>query len=95
MQQSPDWSFWLLVAGVFVVLVAYAIHFVWHGSSQIKGLVSFVNRTPERRRLAAEREAKAGGRYPLWYRALQTTFIVAAIALAAYALYARFAPATP
>ncbi|MCB1516048.1 MAG: hypothetical protein KDJ19_00300 [Hyphomicrobiaceae bacterium] len=87
-----DWSVWALAAGVIALLAAYLVYVIWHGGTQISSLVKYIEKAPERRRIATEQEAKAGKPRPLWYRALQTAFILAAIGLAAYALYTRTAP---
>lgn len=49
--------------------------------TSLKFLVGFVQNAPERRREQALAEAKAGGRYPLWYRALRVLLPLALVAL--------------
>jgi hypothetical protein len=84
----PDWTVWVLAAGVLALFVGY---FVFVGRTLLgsgRRLIDTIQNWPQIRRAMVEAEAKAGGRYPFWFRAVRVLLIVAMIGLLAF--YARY-----
>ena len=84
MSETPDWMVWPLAAAV----VALFGWFFWHvARSGIDWLVSTartIENWPQTRRAMVEAEARAGGRFPFWYRAVRVSLILLVIGLAAF-----------
>lgn len=89
MSEFPDWAVWPLAASV----AALFIWFFWHvGRSMVEalvGLVRTIQSWPQTRRALVDAEARAGGRYPWWFRAVRVLLVVATVALAAYVIFRR------
>ena len=90
MSSSSDWWVWLLAAAVVALFVWY----FWHVASSLWGwfvsTVQTIQNWPQTRRALVEAEARAGGRYPWWYRAARVIIVLSIIGLAAYLIYRRF-----
>ena len=90
MSSWPDWTLWVLAAAVVALFVTY---FVWTGGvlfSSARRLIDTVQNWPQIRRAMVEAEAKAGGRYPFWYRAVRVLLVVAMIGLLAFYAWYKF-----
>jgi hypothetical protein len=89
MSQFPDWATWLLA----LVVAALFIWFFWHTGRVMLDMCLTIVRTiqnwPQTRRAMAEAEARAGGRYPWWYRAIRVFLVVCVVLLAGYLIYRR------
>jgi cytochrome c-type biogenesis protein CcmH/NrfG len=90
MSSSSDWWVWLLAAA----LIALFGWYFWHVARSLLGGFVAAARTiqnwPQTRRALVEAEAKAGGRYPWWYRAARVVIVLCIVGLAAYLVYRRF-----
>jgi hypothetical protein len=89
MSDMPDWTAWLLAAAVLALFG----WFFWQAGS---GLISFgrqliatIQNWPQTRRAMVEAEVRAGGRYPLWFRAVRAFLILAMIGLMVLLLWRR------
>jgi hypothetical protein len=82
MDKMPDWGVWILAAGV----AALFLWFFWHvGSGMLaygRQLIGMIQNWPQIRRSMVEAEVRAGGRYPLWFRAVRVLLIVAMVVFA-------------
>ncbi|HQZ13735.1 MAG TPA: hypothetical protein PK286_12710 [Devosia sp.] len=90
MDSMPDWSVWPLAIGVAALFIAF---FVYVGRTMLDGAVRFVRAVqdwPATRRAMVEAEARAGGRYPLWYRAVRVLLLLSLVLLAAFLVLRRF-----
>jgi hypothetical protein len=89
MSEIPDWAVWPLAAGL-IVLFGW---FFWHtGRSLVQGflaIVETIQNWPQTRRAMVEAEARAGGRYPWWFRAVRVSLVLATVGLAAYVIFRR------
>jgi hypothetical protein len=89
MSSMPDWSVWALA----LVAVALFAWFFWHtGTTMLdmaRRLVATTHDWPQTRRAMVEAEAQAGGRYPLWFRALRVLLILALLVLCAMLLWRK------
>jgi hypothetical protein len=86
----PDWTVWVLAAGVLALFVGY---FVFVGRTLLgsgRRLIDTIQNWPQARRAMVEAEAKAGGRYPFWFRAVRVLLIVAMIGLLAFYAWYKF-----
>jgi hypothetical protein len=86
----PDWTVWVLAAGVLALFVGY---FVFVGRTLLgsgRRLIDTIQNWPQIRRAMVEAEAKAGGRYPFWFRAVRVLLIVAMIGLLAFYAWYKF-----
>jgi len=90
MDGQADWTIWLLA----VAVLALFGWFFWHvGSSMLEAmrrLVSTIQNWPQIRRSMVEAEARSGGRWPLWYRAVRVFLVVAMIALMVLVAWRKF-----
>lgn len=90
MSSLPDWTIWPLAAAI----VALFGWFFWHvGASMIetlRRLGTTIQNWPQIRRAMTEAEAKAGGRYPWWFRTIRVLLIVAMIGLCAFLVWRKF-----
>jgi hypothetical protein len=91
MSDMPDWTAWIIglaLAGLFGF-------FFWHTGLSLfrttRALVSSIQNWPQTRRAMTEAEAKSGGRYPLWYRAIRVFLVVAMIAFAVLLVWRKLA----
>lgn len=90
MSAGLDWSTWLLALAVLALFVT----FFWLVGRALldyaRRLIGIIQNWPQIRRSMVEAEARAGGRYPLWFRAVRVLLIVALIGLLALLLWRRF-----
>jgi uncharacterized membrane protein YqiK len=90
MSSGPDWIWWI----VAVLVAALFGWFFWHTATTMFGalrtLVTTVQNWPQTRRAMVEAEARAGGRYPFWYRAIRVTLVLAMIGLVGYLVWRKF-----
>ena len=91
MSEFPDWAVWPLAVGVVALFVWYFWHVVRSVLEGLIGTVRTIQNWPQIRRAMVEAEARAGGRYPLWYRAARVLCLSLIVGLAAYLIYRRFA----
>ena len=90
MSAWPDWSLWALMAGVLALFAGY---FLWVGRTMFgsaRRLIDTIQNWPQIRRAMVEAEAKAGGRYPFWYRAVRVVLVVTMIGLLAFYAWYKF-----
>lgn len=90
MSGGDDWVWWIVAAAVAVIFISY---FVFVGRALLGhflSLVSTIQNWPQIRRAMVEAEAKAGGRYPFWFRAIRVTLVLAMIGLAAFLIWRKF-----
>ena len=90
MSSGPDWFWWIVAAVVAGLFIAY---FVFVGRTLLGhfgSLVSTIQNWPQIRRAMVEAEARAGGRYPLWFRAIRVTLVLAMVGLAAFLIWRKF-----
>jgi hypothetical protein len=82
MDEMPDWGVWILAAAV----AALFLWFFWHvGTGMLaygRQFVGMIQNWPQIRRAMVEAEVRAGGRYPLWFRAIRVFLVLAMICLA-------------
>ena len=86
----PDWTLWALAAAVLALFVLY---FAFVGRtlfSYSRRLIDTIQNWPQIRRAMVDAEAKAGGRYPFWYRAVRVLLVVAMIGLLAFYAWYKF-----
>jgi hypothetical protein len=90
MSELPDWTIWLLAAAV-IALFAW---FFWSTGVEMLRfsgrLTGLIQNWPQVRRAMVEQEARAGGRFPLWYRAARVVLVLAMVGFAAYFIWRRF-----
>jgi hypothetical protein len=86
----PDWTTWLLAAAVCALLLWY----FWHTAASLFGyarrLVGTIQNWPQIRRDMVAAEAKAGGRYPLWFRLVRVFLVLAMIGLMVLIVWRKF-----
>lgn len=89
MSEVPDWTIWLLA----LVVGAAFIWYFWHTARTIMSFLVTIVRTiqnwPQTRRAMVEAEARAGGRFPWWYRAIRVFLILLLVGLLAYLVFRR------
>ena len=86
----PDWTLWALAAAVLALFVLY---FAFVGRTLFsygRRLIDTIQNWPQIRRAMVDAEAKAGGRYPFWYRAVRVLLVVAMIGLLAFYAWYKF-----
>ena len=91
MSGLDDWTAWALAGGVAALFAAY---FAWVGRSlfaSLRRLIDTIQNWPQLRRAIVEAEVRAGGRYPLWFRALRVTTLLALFGLVALLVWRKFA----
>ena len=92
MTGQPDWVVWLPALAVCALFG----WFFWHVATGLLGysrqLIHTLQHWPEIRRAMVEAEARAGGRYPPWFRAVRVTLVLAMIALMAMLLWRKLSP---
>ena len=90
MDSLPDWSTWLLAAAVLAVFVWFFAMTGVELFRRSRRLIGLIQDWPQARRRMVEAEARAGGRYPWWFRMLRVLLVLAMIALAAVLIWRRF-----
>jgi len=91
MTGGPDWIWWIVAAAVAALFIGY---FVFVGRTlfgHMLAIVSTIQNWPQIRRAMVDAEARSGGRYPFWLRAVRTTLILSMIGLMAYVVWRRLA----
>jgi len=86
MGSGPDWIWWIVATAVAALFIAY---FVFVGRTLLGhfgSLIHTIQNWPQIRRAMAEAEARVGGRYPLWFRAVRVSLILAMVGLMAFLL---------
>jgi len=91
MSDGDNWFWWLVAALVAAGFIAYFVHVGTALFSSMRSLVSTIQNWPQIRRAMVEAEARAGGRYPWWFRAIRVTLVLAMVGLLAFLLWRKFA----
>lgn len=90
MSSGPDWIWWLVAA----LLVAGFAWYFWHAGRSIwkgfRAVIDTIQNWPQVRRAMAEAEARGGGRYPFWLRAVRGALVLAMIGLVSVLLWRKF-----
>jgi hypothetical protein len=90
MADMPDWTTWALAASVCVLF----LWFFWHVAASLfsyaRQVVGTIQNWPQVRRSMVEAEAKAGGRYPLWFRMVRAFLVLAMVGLVVLIVWRRF-----
>jgi hypothetical protein len=80
---------WLLALAVCALFAA----FFWHVAVELFGtgrrLISMIQNWPQTRRALVDAEARSGGRYPFWFRAVRVFLVLATIGLAALLVWRK------
>jgi len=90
MSSGENWVWWIVAALVAGVFVAFFLFVGRELLGYMRSLVSTIQNWPQTRRAMVEAEARAGGRYPLWFRAIRVSLVLAAVGLAAVLIWRRF-----
>jgi hypothetical protein len=90
MNEGPDWTLWLLIVAVVALFGGYFIWVVRTMFGSFRRLIETIQNWPQTRRAMVEAEAKAGGRYPFWYRAVRVLLVVSLIGLLAFYAWYKF-----
>jgi hypothetical protein len=81
MDSQPDWMVWLLALAVCALFG----FFFWHVGVGLfdygRRLIDTIQNWPQIRRAMVEAEARSGGRYPLWFRTVRVSLVLAMIGL--------------
>jgi hypothetical protein len=81
MAGQPDWTVWLLALAVCALFG----FFFWFVGAELLGygrrLIDTIQNWPQIRRAMVEAEARSGGRYPFWFRAVRVFLVLAMIGL--------------
>ena len=91
MAEIADWTTWLLAAAVLLLFGAFFWFTGVHMFDYMRRLVHTIQHWPEIRRAMVEAEARAGGRYPLWFRLVRGSLLVALVGLLALVVWRKFA----
>ena len=91
MTSGSDWFWWIVAALVAALFGAFFVLTGAHIISSVRTLVSTIQNWPQIRRAMVEAEARRGGRYPFWLRAVRATLILSMIGLMAYVVWRRMA----
>ncbi len=90
MSDLPEWTIWPLA----LAICALFLWFFWHTAvsllSYFRSLLALIQNWPQIRRAMVEGEARSGGRYPFWFRAVRVSLILAMMGLLALVLWRRF-----
>jgi hypothetical protein len=90
MSGMPAWTAWAIA---LLAAALFALFFLHTGSLLLdlaRRLIATIQNWPETRRRTAEAEAAAGGRYPLWLRAVRFILVLAMVALGALLIWRKF-----
>jgi hypothetical protein len=90
MSGGADWIWWIVGAAI---AAGFAWYFWTVGAAIVRSviqLVQTIQNWPQTRRAMVEAEVRAGGRYPLWFRAARVVIILALLGLLAYTAWCRF-----
>jgi hypothetical protein len=90
MSEIPDWAVWPLAVAVVALFVWYFWHTARTMFEWFTTVVRMIQNWPQTRRAMVEVEARAGGRYPWWYRAARLSLVLAMVLFAAYFIYRLF-----
>jgi hypothetical protein len=90
MNEGPDWTLWLLIVAVVALFGGYFIWVVRTMFGSFRRLIETIQNWPQTRRAMVEAEAKAGGRFPFWYRAVRVLLVVSLIGLLAFYAWYKF-----
>lgn len=85
-----DWGLWLLAALVVLLFVTFFGSIGVALYNRLRRLLGLIEAAPEHRRARVEAEAKAGGRYPFWLRAIRVLVILVLVVLLAIIIWRRF-----
>jgi hypothetical protein len=88
---EPNWFWWVVAALVAGLFGAFFFLTGVHVISAFRRLVGTIQNWPQIRRAMVEAEARSGGRYPFWLRALRAALILSMIGLMAYVVWRRMA----
>ena len=92
MTGGQDWFWWIVAAAVAALVIGY---FAFVGRTlftHVSSVVSTIQNWPQTRRAMVEAEAKAGGRYPFWFRTVRATLILAMVGLMVFLVWRKLAP---
>ena len=90
MSEMPDWTVWPLAAAVLALFAWFFRHVaigIWRYG---RALVGMIQNWPQIRRAMTEAEVRSGGRYPLWFRAVRVSLLVALTGLVLFLVWRRF-----
>ena len=90
MSGGEIWVWWIVAALVTALFIAYFAFVGRELFGTMRSLVATIQNWPQIRRAMVEAEAKAGGRYPFWFRAIRVTLVLAMIGLAAVLVWRKF-----
>jgi uncharacterized membrane protein YqiK len=91
MSGMPDWIAWILAA---LLVVLFGLFF-WHTGVALyrsaRHLIDTIQNWPQIRRAMVDAEARSGGRYPLWFRAVRVLLVLAMLGFAALLIWRKLA----
>lgn len=90
MSGGDDWFWWIVAALVAALFLAFFLFVGRALFDHVRSLVSTIQNWPQIRRAMVEAEAKAGGRYPWWFRAIRVTLVLTMIGLCAFLVWRKF-----
>jgi hypothetical protein len=90
MSATEDWFWWIVAALAAAAFIGYFAFVGKELFTYMRSLVSTIQNWPQTRRTMVEAEAKAGGRYPWWFRAIRVTLILAMVGLAVVLVWRKF-----
>lgn len=90
MSHGETWVWWLVAAAVAAGFIAYFLFIGRELFGSMRSVVSTIQNWPQIRRSMVEAEAKAGGRYPFWFRAVRVTLILAMVGLMIFLVWRKF-----
>ena len=90
MTGGQDWFWWIVAAAVAALFIGFFVYVGRELFAHVRSLVSTIQNWPQIRRAMVEAEAKAGGRYPFWLRAVRATLILAMVGLMALLIWRKF-----
>ena len=90
MSGGENWVWWIVAALVAALFIAYFVFVGRELFGTMRSLVATIQNWPQTRRAMVEAEAKAGGRYPFWFRAIRVTLILAMVGLLAFYAWWKF-----
>ena len=81
MSGGGDWFWWIVAALVAAGFIAYFVFVGRDLFGTMRSLVSTIQNWPQTRRAMVEAEARSGGRYPVWFRAIRVSLVLAMLGL--------------